>query len=84
MNRRTIALAIGTIITFSVFFAAIVLLVFGEYFSSRDMLVYLSIALGPVAMVSVMFGYAAWWLALFLMTLILPGDDLTGVNDKTE
>lgn len=84
MNRQTVALAIGTIITFSVFFAAIALLVFGEYFSNRDLLVYLSIALGPIAMVSVMVGYAAWWLALFLMTLILPGPDLAGAGDKTE
>jgi hypothetical protein len=84
LNRHTIALAIGTIITFSVFFAAIVLLFFGEYFSERDKLVYLSIALGPVAMMSVMLGYAAWWLALFLMSLILPRPESAGAVKESE
>jgi hypothetical protein len=84
MNRHTIALAIGTIITFSVFFAAIGLLVFGEYFSERDKLIYLSIALGPVAMMSVMLGYAVWWLALFLMSLILPGSASPDGADEAE
>jgi uncharacterized membrane protein len=46
------------------------LLIFGGYFAERHVIVYASIALGPVAAVSVMVGYAVWWLVLFFLSLI--------------
>jgi hypothetical protein len=42
---------------------------------------WLSLILGPVAMVSSMFGYAAWWLSKFLATLLSSQD--TAGSDKT-
>ena len=62
----------GAVVTFAVFVFCMVLLIFGDYFAGRDRLVLVSIALGPVAMVSVMVGYAVWWAVLFLLTLLLP------------
>ncbi len=58
--------------TLTVFVLAMAALVFGDYFSERELLFYVSIALGPVAMISVMVGYAVWWLVVFLLTLFLP------------
>jgi len=59
-------------VTLTVFVLAMAALVFGDYFSERELLFYVSIALGPVAMISVMVGYAVWWLVVFLLTLFLP------------
>ncbi len=70
--RHIIALTAGAITTVAVFIAAMVLLAFGGYFAEHEILIYISIALGPVAMVSVMAGYAVWWLVLFVATLLLP------------
>lgn len=71
-TRRWIALIAGAVVTFVVFGLCMVLLIFGDYFAERDRLVLVSIALGPVAMISVMVGYAVWWGVLFLLTLLLP------------
>jgi NADH:ubiquinone oxidoreductase subunit 6 (subunit J) len=67
-----IALIVGAVVTLTVFVLAMAALVFGDYFSERELLFYVSIALGPVAMISVMVGYAVWWLVVFLLTLFLP------------
>jgi hypothetical protein len=66
---RTIALIAGGVTTLAVFALAMVLLIFGGYFSRQEILVHVSIALGPVAVVSVMVGYAVWWLVVFLISL---------------
>ena len=71
-TRRWIALIAGAVVTFAVFALCMILLIFGDYFAGRDRLVLVSIALGPVAMISVMVGYAVWWGVLFLLTLLLP------------
>ena len=70
--RQTIALTAGAVTTFVVFIPAMALLYFGGYFGDHERLVYVSIALGPVAMFAVMIGYAVWWLVLFLLSLFLP------------
>jgi len=71
-STRMIALVIGAVVTLVVFVMAMAALIFGEYFSEKELLIYVSIALGPVAMMSVMVGYAVWWLVVFLLTLFLP------------
>lgn len=68
-RTRTIALIAGAIATLAVFLLAMALLIFGGYLSQREILVHVSIALGPVAVVSVMVGYAVWWLVVFLISL---------------
>jgi hypothetical protein len=67
-----IALIVGAVVTLAVFVMAMAALIFGDYFSEKELLVYVSISLGPVAMISVMVGYAVWWLVIFLLTLFLP------------
>jgi hypothetical protein len=69
-RTRTIALIAGGLVTFAVFVMAMWLLIFGGYFSEKELLVHVSIALGPVAVVSVMVGYAVWWLVVFVMSLL--------------
>jgi hypothetical protein len=70
--RQAIALTAGAVTTVVVFILAMALLYFGGYFSDRERLFYVSIALGPVAMFAVMVGYAVWWLVLFVLSLFLP------------
>ncbi|HMK37200.1 MAG TPA: hypothetical protein VK463_19155 [Desulfomonilaceae bacterium] len=67
--RRNIALVAGTITTLAAFSAGMALLVFGGFFADNEVIIYASIALGPVAMASVMAGYAVWWLVLFFLSL---------------
>jgi NADH:ubiquinone oxidoreductase subunit 6 (subunit J) len=69
-RRRAIALFVGGIATLTVFVVTMWLLAFGGLFPGKDRLIVLSVALGPVAMLSVMMGYAVWWLVMFLLTLI--------------
>jgi uncharacterized BrkB/YihY/UPF0761 family membrane protein len=71
-RTRLIALAVGAVATLAVFVLAMTAMIFGGYFSEKELLIYVSISLGPVAMVSVMVGYAVWWLVVFLLTLFLP------------
>jgi len=73
-RTRIIALIAGAITTSAVFITAMWLLVFGEYFPERDRLVMVSIAVGPVAVVSVMTGFAVWWAAMFALTLFCSSD----------
>jgi hypothetical protein len=67
--RRNIALVAGAITTLAAFSAGMALLILGGYFATNEIIFYASIALGPVAMVSVIIGYAVWWLVLFLLSL---------------
>ncbi|MBM4326185.1 MAG: hypothetical protein FJ118_03385 [Deltaproteobacteria bacterium] len=67
--RHTTALITGAAVTVTAFTAAMALLIHGEIFPERDWLVMVSIALGPIAMLSVMVGYSVWWLVLFLLSL---------------
>jgi uncharacterized BrkB/YihY/UPF0761 family membrane protein len=71
-SRQAIALTAGAVTTVVVFILAMALLFFGGIFAERERLIYVSIALGPVAMFAVMVGYAVWWLVLFLLSLFLP------------
>jgi hypothetical protein len=75
-SRQIIALAAGGITTVIAFVAAMLLLIFGGYYSGNELLVFVSIALAPVLLVAVMIGYAVWWLVMFLLSLFLP--DLGG------
>jgi hypothetical protein len=48
------------------------LLAFGGYFSDTEVMIFVSIGLGPVAMLAVIAGYAVWWLLVFLLSLFGP------------
>ncbi len=67
--RRTIALAIGAMVTLATFVALLAYIVHVVVVPEIDRLIVVSVALGPAAMISVMVGYGAWWMALFLLTL---------------
>jgi uncharacterized BrkB/YihY/UPF0761 family membrane protein len=71
-RTRMIGLAAGAVVTLAVFVLAMAALIFGDYFAEKELLIYVSLSLGPVAMVSVMIGYAVWWLVVFFLTLVLP------------
>jgi len=73
-NSRVIALAAGAFVTIAVFLTALALLIFFDYFEERYRIILVSIALGPVAMISVMVGYSVWWLVLFLLSLFLSDE----------
>ncbi len=80
-TRAIVALAAGAVTATVTFAAAMLLLIFGGYFAEHERLVCVSIAIGPVAMLAVMLGYAVWWMVLFLLSLILsterPPEDRT-------
>lgn len=62
-------------VTLAVLVGAMGLIVLGGFFSEKDVLLFASLALAPVALVSVMAGYAVWWLVLFLLSLFFPDDN---------
>ncbi len=75
-------MAVGAAVTLAVFVGAMGLVIFGGYFAEKKVLVFASLALSPVALISVMAGYAAWWLILFLLALFLPdGSGPSAVSD---
>lgn len=70
--RRIIALTAGAVVTIITFVVIMGLLIFGGIIAEDRVILYASFALGPVAMFSVMLGYAVWWMILFLLSLFLP------------
>ncbi len=70
--RQVIALTAGAVTTVVVFILAMALAFFGGDYAGHERLIFVSIALAPVAMVAVMVGYAVWWLVLFVLSLFLP------------
>lgn len=72
-RTRIIALTAGAITTFVVFGTALWIMIVGDVFPEKERFVMIFVALAPLAMCSVMVGYAAWWLVMFL--LILCGFD---------
>jgi hypothetical protein len=72
--RVIVALVAGTAAAIAAFVIAMLLLIFGGYFAEHERLIYVSIALGPVAMVAVMIGYAVWWMVLFVLSLVLSSE----------
>ncbi len=67
-----LAMVVGGITTLVVFVGALWLVMFGGIVETDHIILFLSIGLGPIAVVAVIAGYLVWWLALFLLTLILP------------
>jgi hypothetical protein len=73
--RRIIALSAGGVTALATFAAGIALLLLGEYSSPGERIIFVSVALAPVAMLAAMVGYAVWWFVLFILTLVLPGPE---------
>jgi hypothetical protein len=73
-RSRVIALVAGAVVTVAVFIVIMALLISAPYEEEKDRIIMVSIALGPVLMVSVMVGYSVWWGVLFLLTLLFPED----------
>jgi hypothetical protein len=71
-RRRIIALTAGAVAVIVVFAAVMSYLFFAVYGAEKDRIIFISVALGPVLMISVMVGYAVWWGVLFILTLVLP------------
>jgi hypothetical protein len=65
-------MTVGGITALVVFAGALWLAVFGGIIQTDHKILFVSIALGPIAVVAVIAGYLVWWMALFLLTLILP------------
>lgn len=74
-TRRIIALSAAGVTTVVVFVAGMAFLYFGGVFEASHRLIFVSIAVSPLAMVAAMLGYAVWWLVLFLLTLALPEEN---------
>ncbi|MFH1112308.1 MAG: hypothetical protein V1792_00165 [Pseudomonadota bacterium] len=71
---RTIAAAAGAVTAIAAFCVSMWLLIFGGLFPNEERLVFVSIALGPVAVVAVMAGFAVWWFVMFFLTLVGFGE----------
>ncbi len=74
-KTQTIALAAGAVTAVVTFCVAMWLLIFGGLFPDKQRVVFVSIALGPIAMFSVMAGYAVWWLVMFVLSIVLPREE---------
>lgn len=60
----------GGIITVATFVAGLWLMIYGNMFPDSDLIFLVSMALSPLAVVSVIAGFLVWWIFLFLLTLI--------------
>jgi len=69
-RTQIIALTAGALTALVVLGTALWLMIFGDVFPEKERLVMVFVALGPLAMCSVMAGYAVWWLVMFLLTLL--------------
>ncbi len=70
--RRIISLVFGGAATLATMVVALWLLVYGGLYQGGERIIFVSIALAPVVLASVMVGYGVWWGVLFLLTLFLP------------
>lgn len=68
-RRRLISLVVGGIVTIVVFIVGMWVIAFGGLLPANDRLIMTSVALAPMAMISVCVGYAAWWATMFFLTL---------------
>jgi hypothetical protein len=71
-RRRIISLVFGGVATLVTLVVALAMLVYRGYYHDHERIFIVSVALGPVAMVSVMVGYGVWWAVMFLMSLLGP------------
>lgn len=69
-RTQVIALTAGALTALLVLGTALWLMIFGDVFPEKERLVMVFVALGPLAMCSVMVGYAVWWLVMFMLTLL--------------
>lgn len=69
-RNRIIAMSSGGIITVATFVAGLWLMIYGNMFPDSDLIFLVSMALSPLAVVSVIAGFLVWWIFLFLLTLI--------------
>ena len=69
-KRRAIALWVFGLVAAVVFVVGMYLLVFGGYYKDEDRVVLVSIGIGPIAAFAVAVGYCAWWLVMFVLTLL--------------
>ncbi len=73
-TRRAIALWVCAFVTAVVFAVCMYLLIFGGYWKDEDLPVAISIAFGPIAAFSVVVGFCAWWVVMFVLSLLSPND----------
>lgn len=78
-RRQMIALIVGGVATLACFALIMALLAFGYVLAGSDRIIVMSVALGPAAMLAVVFGYAVWWMTLFILTLFAKNDTRTGL-----
>jgi hypothetical protein len=69
-RNRIIAISSGGIITVATFVAGLWLMIYGNMFPDSDLIFLVSMAISPLAVVSVIAGFLVWWIFLFLLTLI--------------
>ncbi len=81
INNLSIPTVAGVSVALASFSVAMFGLVSQDFTWQGYQIFWLSLILGPTAMVSSMFGYAAWWLSKFLATLLSSQD--TAGSDKT-
>jgi len=81
INNLSIPILVGASVALGSFGVAMYGLVSRDFTWQGYQIFWLSLILGPTAMVSSMFGYAAWWLSKFLATLLSNQD--TAGSDKT-
>ena len=69
-NDLSAPILIGAIVAIGSFFATMASFYHDNFLESGYGIVWVSLIIGPTAMVSSMLGYAAWWFAKFLIALV--------------
>jgi hypothetical protein len=78
--RQIIPLTMAAVVTFVSFIAGLLILIYGDFFKQNEILIYVSIAIGPLAVSATAIGYAVWWFATFIITLLVSGKDSDNHN----
>lgn len=63
-------MSLGSIATVSTFIAGLWLIIYGAMLPDSDIIFAVSLAISPLAVISVVAGFLVWWIFLFLLTLI--------------
>ncbi len=56
------------------------IMLFGEIWPSDKIILYSSLLLAPLCLISGVLGYACWWGSMFILTLISADTDRSGVE----
>jgi hypothetical protein len=69
-RNKIISIVVGAIVAIATFVALLWLMIFGDMIPKSDLIFMVSLAISPLAVISVIAGFLVWWVCLFLLSLL--------------